>query len=383
MAGKVKKSRGLYLRGDIWHYDFVVDGQRYRGSTKETEKTRARAVLETLKTEARQGKDINQKAMRFFDLLELFFKVRDPEKPSRKNEQFFSRTLKAYFGNIPIKDIDPQMINGYISARLNGELMMNGKQRPPVKRTSINRELTFLRTVLNYAVNDIEVLHRSPFRRGMISTRAESEAKRLEHYLTVEEIKKYLNACNPAYYHVARAAIECGMRRGEILNLKWKDVNFEDRLFYIKKSKSGKTRTVPVSESMIAQLRGMHAQSRSEYVFTNTKGEKYECVKKVHQTALNRAGLGDKDITFHDLRRTAGTLHYRMSGDIHATSILLGHSSIQQTQTYLGFDCAQNLETVETVSNLIDDPQCHKNVTIGNFAEKGKASKSAKKALST
>ena len=99
-------------------------------------------------------------------------------------------------------------------------------------------------------------------------------------------------------------ALHTGMRRGEIFNLKWFDVDFNRGLVQIRESKSGKKRFVPMNETIRKFLN--ERKRASEYVFPSPKTNgKLDNIKRSFDNAILTAEI--KDFCFHDLRHTAAT----------------------------------------------------------------------------
>jgi len=125
------------------------------------------------------------------------------------------------------------------------------------------------------------------------------------------------------------------MRKGEIFNLKWQDVNFNLRLVHVSDSKNNEARDIPINDVLYETLKALKdkAEEGQDYIFVNPKTNKpYDNVKKSFKTALKKAGI--EDFTFHDLRHTFAS-HLVMSGvDLMTVKELLGHKDIKMTMRY-------------------------------------------------
>jgi len=208
------------------------------------------------------------------------------------------------------------------------ELGIAGRNRP-VRPATINRELACLRALFSYAENQNLIAY-NPIKR---LTMLKEHNKRLR-YLTIEEIERLLKAIDLEYLRViVIIALGTGMRRGEILQLKWKYINFEEQYIEVgvdeRATKSGKRRIVPIDDYVVEVLRNW--KSDSEYLFCKDDRPLQE-VKKSFKGALKKAGI--KDFTFHDLRHTFAS-HAVMNGmDLYTLQKILGHSSIEMTKRY-------------------------------------------------
>ena len=140
-----------------------------------------------------------------------------------------------------------------------------------------------------------------------------------------------------------------GLRMGELLALRWRDVDFGGRVVRVRASytdgalttpKSGKVRSVPLGGEVAAALARLGSRSRwsgdDDLVFANELGGFIDgsALRRRYKAALDRAGL--RRLRFHDLRHTFGT---RMIGraDILRVKEWMGHANVQTTMRYLHF----------------------------------------------
>ena len=134
-------------------------------------------------------------------------------------------------------------------------------------------------------------------------------------------------------------AVMTGMRSGEILSLRWRNIDLKSRLIHIRNSdgfvtKSKKSRSAPVADSLYNIL--ISRNSSAEYVFVTNKGQpfKQNYVSKKFKEYVRKAGLDDR-LRFHSLRHSAATLMIKSGVSIYDVSKILGHSSVQVTERYL------------------------------------------------
>jgi integrase len=141
-------------------------------------------------------------------------------------------------------------------------------------------------------------------------------------------------------------AVMTGMRRGELLNLTWKDVDFERRLLTIHsgegfRTKGGKRRSVPMSQAVYQLLLtraqrsiGLPTCLASRYVFA-LNGKRIDGVYVCHKFKryVREAGLNER-LHFHSLRHTFATWLVQEGVSIYEVQKLLGHSNISVTQVY-------------------------------------------------
>ncbi len=152
-----------------------------------------------------------------------------------------------------------------------------------------------------------------------------------ERILCPDEMKRLIDAANNHLEPILIIALNTGMRRGEILSLKWENIDLSKRCIHLEDSKSGKSRDIPMN-GLVIEVLSVIAQN-SEYVFPNPRtGGPIEDVKTAFKTACERAKI--KGLRFHDLRHTAATRMVEAMVDLVTVSKILGHSSIQMTMRY-------------------------------------------------
>jgi integrase len=140
-----------------------------------------------------------------------------------------------------------------------------------------------------------------------------------------------------------------GLRQGELLALRWRDVDFSHSVLRVRASyglgqttapKSGKVRSVPLAPDVAEALARLGARGRSadedDLVFLGDLGSHVDsaALRRRYKAALARAGL--RQLRFHDLRHTFGT---RMiaKADIRRVQEWMGHADIQTTMRYLHY----------------------------------------------
>ncbi len=146
-------------------------------------------------------------------------------------------------------------------------------------------------------------------------------------------------------------AIFTGCRAGELIKLRWDDIDLSKRIKIIKsngieKTKSGKSRIIPILNSLYKSLLEWKLKSKNQYLFYNNYGHKIKSssdriFQEVFRRVLERANLGHKldknlnnKITFHDLRHTFASHWIMKNGDIYKLQKILGHSSLKMTERY-------------------------------------------------
>jgi len=144
------------------------------------------------------------------------------------------------------------------------------------------------------------------------------------------------------------AALNTGMRKTELLNLKWNQVDLRGRLINVIKTKSGKNREVPINDDLLAVLQALGKKDGRDYVFLGPGGKPMKSIRKSFAGACRKAGI--KELRFHDLRHTFGTRLIQNGTDIVTVQHLLGHHSVTVTQRYTHTNLSEKRQAVERLA---------------------------------
>jgi len=329
--------KGLYQRNKIWYIDFYANGRRVRERIGENRKL-AESVLQKRKTQVIEGK--------FFDIervqrikLEEFSKLyietySKPNKASWDDDQIHLNHFLKCVGNIYLEEITPMKLEGFKKWRLEQK----------VKNTTVNRSLQTIRAMLYRAI-EWGYLKENPMKKVKLF---KEDTRRLR-FLEQEDIEKLLNSCSAHIRNIVVFALNTGMRRGEIFNLKWIDADIRNSLIYIHKTKSKEKRVLPMNQTVKRLLLNIKEHSVSEYVFCSKEGNQARSIKTGFTKALARAGIND--FRFHDLRHTFAS-HLVMNGvDLNTVKELLGHKNYEMTLRYAHLSQDHKAKAVDILSS--------------------------------
>jgi len=157
--------------------------------------------------------------------------------------------------------------------------------------------------------------------------------------LTNSETAVLLDGIQEEWFHdLVIFTLNTGMRRGEIINLRWVDVDLEHRLIRIVNQehftvKGGRGRTIPMNDTVYTILQ--NRLSIGSYVFTNQAGGKLydNYIQHRFKKYIRRLGL-NPNLHFHHLRHTFATSLVKQGVPIYEVQHLLGHANVTTTQIY-------------------------------------------------
>ena len=100
-------------------------------------------------------------------------------------------------------------------------------------------------------------------------------------YLEEEKIEKLCKACTDHLKPIVIVALNTGMRKGEILSLKWKDLDFKHKIIYVLDTKNGETKEIPMNKIVWHTLLKVRKHPENPWVFCKSDGKRYHDIKKI------------------------------------------------------------------------------------------------------
>ena len=366
-----------------WHFSFKWDGQHYRFSLDRLlkrhvdSKTDAESAATNIKADIRAGHFGQPAARDEMTLRQLAdtYLERYVAVERASTAQAFTWAMNTICrtviphptgGNIPLgdwrlTDIVTDTIERFREVR-----------RGQTGSVGTNRNLGSLRALFNWAIR-VGYIDTSAFTRGSQPVVKLSQEHRRSRRLEGDEEGRLLPACRSHLRAVVEAALETGMRRGEISSLQWTQVEGltlkgstitwapkASLMLPFGKTKTRRDRRIPISSRLKATLEmrrldpAGHPMPLDGYVFGNEIGQRVRSTKRAWATAVLKAhghkaiytatgqltaaprdAFAAIDLHFHDLRREAGSRWLEGGVPLHTIRDWLGHTNIAQTSTYL------------------------------------------------
>ncbi len=149
---------------------------------------------------------------------------------------------------------------------------------------------------------------------------------------TPEEIDKLLKACpSDTWRLVVLLGADAGLRRGEIMNLRWQDVDFANNQLYIAPNKTESHRFVPMTESLRSAIERAKIGAESEFVVDFGRTRNVDSLTACYHKISKAAGV---DSFLHKLRHTFASQLVQNGVELYTVCKLLGHRTIQMTEIY-------------------------------------------------
>lgn len=222
------------------------------------------------------------------------------------------------------------------------------------RRTSatVNRYFSSLSALLSHAVR-LKWINENPC--FGLSKLKESSGR--DRVLTEDEIVRLLTACkqskSPYLHCIVLISLTTGARQGEILNLEWRHVDFDNKLAYLKETKNGKPRSIALIDTVIEELQTLYQQRNSvkPLVFASKTAFGKIDLKKAWKSALDRAGIAD--CRAHDMRHTFCTLAARQGASNLELATAMGHRTLNMLQHYTHLDVQVTRKFSKNISEQI------------------------------
>jgi len=320
----------LRQKGNRYYVDYRLDGKRIRKNVS-TSKKIAELYLKDLELKIAKGEsdffkkdEVLEKL--FTDYLKYSKTNHSPstQKRYRAIIDNFNRFISSYPYITKISQLNPKLLEDYKAFRVEEE----------ASNKTINMELKTIRAILALA-KTWGYTKDNPTDGVRFMKITNHIAPR---FFTEAECKKLLTTCNEWEYPIFYTLLNTGMRKSELLNLEWDDIDFNRKKIKlrVKDDWSPKTseRQIPINESLVGVLKELETKKKGRYVF-HDKGQQIENnrLRKRLMSLTKRCGFPDAT-KLHTLRHTFAS-HLVMKGvDLPTVKKLMGHSDIQTTMIY-------------------------------------------------
>lgn len=334
--------KGIYKRGNIYWICYVgLDGTMHRESSGSRKLKDAQVLLTTRRNAVLEGKTPEVKRIvnhTFREMAEKYIEWMMVRHKSANLKLYLIQQLVDAFGNLPLRRLTPTIVSEHQTGYLTKGL----------KNSSINKKISLLKAMIAWSVENAMVEQDILDKLKRVKM-LKDDSKRLR-YLTVDDSKALVAACEPYFRPVIITALTTGMRKREILNLRWDQVDLEHGFILLVETKNGEGRQIPIVRELHKVLDSQPHLEGCPYVFPNTKTMMpFWSGDKPFANALNKTGI--TDFHFHDLRHTYAS-HLVMSGiDLTTVMHLMGHKSIKMTLRYAHLAPSHKLKAVTAIED--------------------------------
>lgn len=344
----------------IWFISLMVNGKRRRWSTGTISKTRAKVMEGKLKADIAESRFLDKKKVCNLSFREIAQKYQEVGMPMKSMERYISilnAHLLPYFSSNTASEITPAMVELYRKKRLDEN----------ASTSTINLELNCMSAIFTHAMKKERLLEYNP----LSEIKREKANNERDRVITEDEYVRILGRLvdNPrarnrslAYVKpITIVAWNTAMRIGELLNLKWSNVDLRQRIITLEpeQTKGKQKRIIPMNEPVFKVFRELSEllYMGVEHVLTRN-GKPLKSIDRAFQRAVKEAGI--EDFRFHDIRHCAITRWRREGNDLLTIMKISGHKTMKVFKGYNSFDTDDLREVVTG--------KCHPNVTQSNSA---------------
>lgn len=307
-------------RTDWWCMDYKdVNGWRRQVKAART-KSQAETVLHKKLDEIQQELILGRKntLVSSFpefakEYLEKYSKI---NKRSWDRDELSLRHLVDFFGEKNLDEITPKDVERYKAERST-----------LVKKATVNRELACFKHLYTIAIQ-WGYARESPGKKVKLFKENNQRTRFLQSY----ELDRLYAVCFPGIRPIVKFAANTGMRFGEIMSLKWADVDLRNNIIMVKNTKNNQPREIPLNPDSLDAINSVPRHINEPYVFCNQDGSKRSSIRTSFENAVRKAGL--EDVVFHTLRHSFASNLVMAGVDIATVKELMGHKDIQMTMRY-------------------------------------------------
>ncbi|MBR3631581.1 MAG: site-specific integrase [Elusimicrobiaceae bacterium] len=305
-------------KGKVYLIDFRdSEGKRWRKKIHGTKKYAEEVATRLMKEKEDDVFFPERRTLKvtYGQLADAYWQLHGKELPGRSAYSMW-KMLKNTLGNVKMKYLTSAKLQQFYNELADTH-----------KSSTCNRYFAVLGAVIEFGIKHDLWNGKNP----CIVVAKKPEDNNRESYWGNDKLTQLFQYCkNKQAQQIVRFALHSGMRRREIFDLDWSNVDMELGVIYILQSKTRKKRIVPMSNNLQAVLSEIGAK-KSGRVFTM----KVSTFESAFKRAKAKAGL--KGLTFHDLRHTFATTFRVHNGSMSNLQGILGHTTPRMTNRYAHF----------------------------------------------
>jgi len=346
----------LYKRKDVWYLDVRTKGRRLRKKVDRSKRIAELALKDAEVKIARDQFGFSQNDITVDSLIDEFLeyqKTHNRASTTRRYRAVADHVRKYLAQHRPdvvfVSRLSSEVMDGYKGYRRSEWVNPNGQPveseadvaehtRQGARARTVNLEVDAVKTMLNQAMK-WGYIRENPLR--WVKPLKEEDRKPVR-FLTREECGRFMAATPTEIYPVFYVFLNTGMRKAELENLRWEDIDFNRRKILIRRKEDWHPKTgereIPMSlgvHEQLSSLRKQHVSARpSDYVFS-VKGSGHSHNRLRRELIRIARSAGIEDLTkLHTLRHTYAS-HLVMNGvDLPTVKSLMGHTDITTTMIY-------------------------------------------------
>ena len=295
---------------------------------------------------------LQRRRLKFGEAADAFVEYSKSRKRSWKHDVELVRKLKDHFKDSYLDSLSPDSVERFLNVlKKRGKKMPKSAGKEPVFKTykpaTLNRYIACLKTIVNRAIANNQ-LDRNP----ILGVKLFKENNVRDRVLTQAEYEALLANCQNHLRPMVILAYTTGMRRGEILGLRWDqlDLGFKVIKLTPEDTKTNDAREIPLDDALVEVLKAVTRLLGCPFVFTL----KRKPIKDI-KTAFDRACIdaGIQNFHFHDLRHCAITNARKAGVPDHVIMSISGHKTTSMLRRYDRVDRDDRSEALDRVRKFL------------------------------
>ncbi len=345
----------IYKRDKNWYIDLYVKGRRIRKKVGPSKSVAQLALKDVEVKVARDEFGFTKNDItieRFFQKFAGYSKTNHSPSTLRRYlivVDHFGRFLKKYPTKTFLSQINARILDEYKTFRKDEQVNPNGEPVTSEKKITGNTRKGARAHTVNFELRVLKLMFNLAVKWGYLKENPTKEVAQLKvndskppRFLTTGECRKLLDQSPNHLYPIFFTFLSTGMRKAELENLEWADVDMESRKIRIQRKdfwqpKAGE-RNIPINQKLLELLTRLKEENdsglKSSFVFPHKDGGKTKAKLRLQLIKIaQKAGI--ENLTkLHSFRHTFAS-HLVMNGvDLPSIQKLMGHSDIQTTMIY-------------------------------------------------
>jgi integrase len=317
----------VFKRGKYWYIDYYADGKRHRTKHGKYRKL-AELRLNEIELQIARGELKIPKDSAIDEFFENFLTYAEAHT-SPKTLECYTTVIKSFneFRSKlnalnKLSQITPSIIEDFKLARLK-----------EVSKGTVNHNLKILGIIFNRAVKE-NLIARNPVK----EVKRFIVEKKHPRFFSTEEIRLILNNCPKRLYPAFMILLHTGLRKSELANLEWDDVDFERKVIKVTAKdgwcpKGKRDREIPMNDELLELLLKMRSEPKRKYVVEKNNAKRYDRALWENFQRLAKK-LGIENANIHTFRHTFASYLIMNGVDLVTVKELLGHKDISTTMRY-------------------------------------------------
>lgn len=320
----------------LW-FSATVNGRPIRQSTKQAKPRAAKEAALRIIAEESAKAERQGGQWRLGDVLDVYYTDKGSKLESADATARYFRRFNQVIG----RETDIMSVNESVLVSFSAQL--RGSSKRGISMVTMNRHFSMLQAAMRWA-NRVYKANVPSI--DWITIRVKENEGRVR-YANEPDLGVLLEAANPRIRPIIVAAVSLGLRKANILSLRWYQVDFTGRMIIIERTKGRKSLVARIAVPLMAVLSNLPIGSPNDRVFDVVN------FRKLWEAALKRADMDN--FRFHDLRHTFATHALLKGASLPQLQQALGHADIKTTMRYAHVEAEDVMTVFDRAGRIVPE----------------------------